>query len=165
MRHLYWDISTDIELHCINTACTSGPAASDSCSTFLPSQSFFSGQLGEKEELWGVQVESGRGFKRGADMKINVDFFAERPDKKIHLSQVWKTPKWRRLVPEGVLHVNWDPFRPQRSHLQFIFYQNNIFIAFLQRWGPHLHPQSKNKDIGVYLASILWRIGKVVLLW
>ena len=48
----------------------------------------------------------------------------------LHLSQVWKTPKWRRLVPEGVLHVNWDPFRPQRSHLQFIFYQNNILIAF-----------------------------------
>ena len=78
----------------------------------------------------------------------------------LHISQVWKTPKWRRLVPEGVLHVNWDPFRPRRSHIQLFFYQNNLFIALLQRWGPRLHPQSKNKDIGVYLASILWRIQK-----
>ena len=29
--------------------------------------------------------------------------------------QVWKTQNWTRLVPEGILHVNWDPFRPRRS--------------------------------------------------
>ena len=33
----------------------------------------------------------------------------------IPMIQVWKTPAWRRVVPEGVLHVNWDPFRPRRS--------------------------------------------------
>jgi len=29
------------------------------------------------------------------------------------LNEVWKSPNWKRLVPEGVLHVNWDPFRPR----------------------------------------------------
>jgi len=29
------------------------------------------------------------------------------------LKEVWATPTWRRLVPEGVLHVNWHPFRPR----------------------------------------------------
>jgi len=38
----------------------------------------------------------------GSELKVAKD-----------LKEVWNTPNWRRLVPEGVFHVNWDPFRPR----------------------------------------------------
>jgi len=31
------------------------------------------------------------------------------------LTEFWRGPHWSRLVPSGVLHVNWDPFRPARE--------------------------------------------------
>ena len=93
------------------------------------------------------------------------------PHPQFSIFQVWNTPSWRRLVPQGVLHVNWDPFRPRRSHklpskwfpllscnnaFAKAFDQNKPLTVFLQRRGSYLHPQSKDEDIGVLIIYNLY---------
>ena len=89
-------------------------------------------------------------------MKINVDFFAERPDKKSSSTfpRFGKPRSGGGLCPKEFSMSTGIPF-DREGLTSNLFLSKQYFDCILQRRGPHLHPQSKNKDIGVYLASIL----------
>ena len=119
------------------------------------SRSFNSSSLRVAEDLTEVQVAKTYFTPLWAGDVCST----EEDLKNIGWLQFWRGPHWSRLVPSGVLHVNWDPFRPARSLAHQWFLQNlkhklenslKLFFSHFSlqgRW-PNLHPQSKDEDIG-----------------